>query len=191
MARVFAPDSTYNSTMGYADFINGAAVIPEGDSAAEAYFTAEDFDVDTNKHILTPIDKLSRADVNNISTYFGVALDQTDTKYEVIRKIEGAISVLKIGAPLTVASTPGTDSGQTQVAVTEGLTGANVHRYKIHPTVAPAPLYGDTADDTWTDFTSGDATIDATDGHLITVVECNPVTGFIYHKGSATVDSKQ
>jgi len=190
MPRIFAPNEEYTSTQNYLNFTNGAAAVAATDTDAIAYFTAEDCTIDNSKHKLTVMDTMTRAQINGISAYLGGALDPDDTKAEVIRKIETAVSALKL-VPLTVASVPHeSKDGFTVITVSEALTGTNVHKYKVHATDAPTPLYGDEADSTWLPLTSG-ATggIELTTGHKITVVACT-TAGFIVGSGNDTVDSK-
>lgn len=191
MPRIFAPNETYNSTAGAVDFVNGAAAVSEKSANAIALFTALGFDVDHNKNILTALDTLTADQIRALCDYQGIAYLPADDKYAVIRKFETSVSTAKLGA-LTVASVAhGATMGKTVITVTEPLTGTNVHKYKTNAAIAPAPLYGDIADSTWTVMTSGAvAGITATTGHLITVVECDVLTGFIYKSGNDTVASK-
>ena len=190
MPRIFAPNEDYTSTQNYLNFTNGAAAVAATDTDAIAYFTAELCTIDDSKHELTVLDKLTREQINGISSYLGVALDSTDTKAEVIRKIEGAISTEFLGV-LTVDSVAhDSKDGFTVVTITESLTGTNVHKYKVHATEAPAPLYGDEADSTWLPLTSGATDgLELTTGHKITVVECT-AAGFIVGRGNDTIASK-
>ena len=191
MPRIFAPNEEHAFNAGGVAFVKGAAALPEGHASLPFFSAAKGYDVDASKHALTPLDTLSRADLNQLATYLGITLVPADGKLEVIRDIEGLISTHLLGE-LTVASVAhGTKVGFTVVTVTEALTGTNVHKYKTHATEAPAPLYGDIADSTWLPLTSA-ATggIELTTGHKITVVECNPVTGFIVGSGNDTVASK-
>jgi hypothetical protein len=138
------------------------------------------------------VDALPRATLDAISIYTGIALTPGDGKFDVIRDIETVISTNALGT-LTVASVAhGSKVGYTVVTITEPLTGTNVHKYKTDPTTAPAPLYVDEADSTWTAMTSAEAGgLLLTTGHEITVVECNSKTGFIYKSGTDTVASKE
>lgn len=188
MPRVFSTDPHYNSSQGHVDFVNGAAALPASATGAIAYFTAEGFTIDTSKNALTPYDTLTLAQIRAICDFLGCAYLVGDTKAQVIRKLETSLSAKYIGA-LTVASIAGTASGDTNITVTEALTGTNVHKYKTHATTAPAILYGDHVDATWLALTSG-ADITATTGHKIAVVECDPVTGFVYKRGTANITSK-
>ena len=190
MPRIFAPHDDHAFNAGGVPFKNGAAALPEGHASLPFFSAAKGYDVDASKHALTPLDTLSRADLNSIAAYMGITLDPTDGKYEVIRDIEGLISTHLLGA-LTVASVAhGTKVGFTVITVTEALTGTNVHKYKTHATKAPAPLYGDIADSTWLPLTSGATDgIELTTGHKITVVECT-TAGFIVGSGNDTVASK-
>ena len=190
MPRIFAPHDEHEFNAGGVPFVNGAAALPEGAASLPFFAAAKGYVVDASKHALTAIDVLSRATLNAIAAYMGITLVPADGKYEVIRDIEGMISTAKLGA-LTVASVAHVSKvGFTVVTITEALTGTNVHKYKVHATEAPAPLYGDEADSTWLPLTSG-ATggIELTTGELITVVECT-TAGFIIGSGNDTIASK-
>jgi hypothetical protein len=188
MPRIFATDHDYNATQGAVDFVNGAAAVLATATEAIAFFTAAGFTIDSNKHSLTVMDLMTLAQVRAIADYMGIAYVAGDTKAQVIRKVETGISALKLGA-LTVASTDGAVLTKTDIAVTEALGANHAFYYKTHATIAPAPLYGDQADSTWTKFSSGDDIV-ATTGHKITVVEAVEATGFILNSGNDTVDSK-
>ena len=190
MPRIYAPKEDANTLAGHVDFFNGAAAVDEDAAHAIAFFDAAGCDIDYSKHELTVLDKLTREQIDGISSYLGVALDSADTKADVIRKIEGAISTEFLGV-LTVDSVAhDSKDGFTVVTITESLTGTNVHKYKVHATEAPAPLYGDEADSTWLPLTSG-ATggLELTTDHKITVVECT-AAGFIVGRGNDTIASK-
>ena len=191
MPRIFAPNKDHNFNFGGVQFINGAAALAKNHASLPFFAAAKGYDVDENKHTLTVFDTLTLEQIKAICDYSGIAYLANDDKYAVIRKLEAGMSTDMLGE-LTVASVAHASKvGFTVVTVTETLTGTNVHKYKTNATVAPAPLYGDEADATWLPMTSG-ATggIELTTGHLITVVECDPVTGFIYKSGSDTVASK-
>ena len=192
MPRIYAPKEDVNTLAGHVDFYNGAAAVDEDAAHAIAFFTAAGCDIDYSKHELTALDKLPRDVLDEISLYLGVALVPADGKYEVIRKIEGAISTKFITA-LTVTSTAhGTTVGNTVLAVTAGGVGteANEYYYKA-AAVAPAPLYGDKIDSTWTKMTSADATgVKLTTGQYVTIVEAKKATGFIFAAGNVVIASK-
>jgi hypothetical protein len=187
MPRIFAPKEDYNANQGYVDFVNGAAALPVTATAGIAYFTAEGFTVDTSKNALTAMDELTREQIDGISSYLGVALVPADTKAQVIRKIETAVSALKLGA-LTVASTDTLVEGESVIAVTEALTGTNIHKYKAAAAASPL-LYGDTPDSTWKTFTSGATLTGLTTGHHCSVVECKVDGTFVYKYGDVVIDA--
>lgn len=183
MPRIFAPNEAFNSTQGYVDFTNGAAAVPATATEAIALFTAKGFDMDASKHALTPLDKLPRATLDEIATYFGITLVPGDGKWDVVRDIETAISTAKL-TTLTVTSVAGTAQGDTKITVAGESTGQL--KYKITD-VALTPLYMDYAGD-WTSFADG-ADITAATGKKINVAEVN-ATGYIVGFGSQTVTAK-
>lgn len=183
MPRIFAPHEGFNSTQGYVDFVNGAAAVSASASAAIAFFTAKGFDMDNSKHVLTELDKLSRAQLNAIAAYCGIALVPADGKLEVIRDIEAFVSTAKLTA-LTVTSVAGTESGDTKITVAGESTGQL--KYKISD-AALNPLYKDYAGD-WTSFADG-ADLTAATGKKINVAEIN-ADGYIVGYGSQTVTAK-
>lgn len=191
MPRIFAAHEEHNFNWGAVPFVNGVGALPDA-SAALPWFAvaAKGYTIDYAKHVLTVMDTLPRATLNGISLYLGVALVPADTKYELIRKIEGAISTKYLGALTVTSPAHGATLHFTVPAVAEALTGTNVHKYKI-AAAAPAPLYGDTADDTWKAITLPFATgITSTTGLHITIVECDATSGFVYKSGTHAVACK-
>ena len=187
MPRIFAPNEGVNTNAGTVDFVNGAAAVAVTEIEAIALFTAAGCDIDTSKNALTALDTLPRATLDAISIYLGVALTPGDGKREVIRDIEGVISTHLLGA-LTVASTDTLVEGESVIAVTEALTGTNIHKYKAAAAATPL-LYGDTPDSTWTTFTSGATLTGLTTGHHCSVVECNAAGTFVYNYGDVVIDA--
>jgi hypothetical protein len=187
MPRIFAPSETYNSNAGALTFVNSAAEIASTKTDAIAYYTAEGYDVDTSKNTLTVFDTLTRDQLDDISLFFKVALVPADDRKTLIRKIETAASALLLGS-LTVASTDGAVLGDTNIDITPNTPATGTaYKYKVAAGAAPALLYGDYADSTWTTILdNGDIT--ATTGHFVTVVEVN-AAGLVLALGSDTVDS--
>lgn len=192
MPRIFATDQAYNSNMGETDFVNGAAELAATETEAIALFTAAGFTVDTSKNALTVFDTLTRAQLNLISSYLGVALVAGDTKAQLIRKIETPLAAYLVStAPyqLGVASAHGTDIGDTLITVTPPSPRlGTVYKYKTHASTAPAVLIRDVIDDTWTTFTSATDLV-VTDTHKIAVVDVD-ANGVILGYGSVTADTK-
>ena len=192
MPRIYAPKEDANTLAGHVDFYNGAAAVDEDAAHAIAFFDAAGCDIDNSKHELTALDKLPRAVLDEISLYLGVDLVTADGKYDVIRKIEGAISdkYLKV---LTVTSTAhDTTDGNTVLDVTANGTGGATNGYYYKAAAAAlTPLYGDKIDSTWTQMTDADATgVKLTTGEFVTVVEAVKATGFIFAAGSDQIASK-
>ena len=188
MPRIFAPNEDYTSTQNYLNFTNGAAAVAATDTDAIAYFTAELCTIDNSKHKLTVMDTMTRAQINGISAYLGVALDPTDTKAEVIRNIETAVSALKI-IDLTVTSAKTAVAKESTITVTTPAPGAS-HIYKYKAAVeAPVLLYGDDPS-SWTTFTSGAVITPLTDGDHIAVVECNAAGDFVLGYGTIEIDAE-
>ena len=192
MPRYFGNEN-YNGDQGAVKWYNGACAVAENDAAAIAFLDAiHGIEKDTNKHELTALDKLPRDVLDEISLYLGVALTQGDGKYDVVRDIENSISTKYITA-LTVTSVEhGTTVGNTVLTVTAGgKEGATNGYYYKAGVVAPAPLYGDKIDSTWTPMTSGaEAGVKLTNGEYVTVVEAKKATGFIFAAGNDTIASK-
>ena len=185
MPRIFSALEGSTSA-GFVDFVNGAAAVPATATSAIAYFTAAGYTIDTNKNTLTVMDTMTRAQINGISSYLGVPLDPTDTKAQVIRKIETAVSPLKI-ITLTVTSTKTAVADKSTIAVTNPALGAN-HIYKYKAAVAaPVLLYGDEPDATWKTFASGADITPLTTGDHIAVVECNAAGDFVLGYGTAEI----
>ena len=183
MPRIYAPKEDTNTLAGAVDFYNGAAAVAEDAADAIALFTAAGCDIDYNKHELTALDKLPRDVLDEISLYLGVALTPGDGKYEVIRDIEGAISTKYLGTITPTSAAHASEVGQTTVTMAAVAGQGNTLYYKTG-VAAPAPLYGDKVDSTWTAFTSP-VSFKPTDTHLhITTVEAVTATGFILKSGT-------
>jgi hypothetical protein len=192
MPRYFGNEN-YNGDQGAVKWYNGAAAVDEGDAAAIAYLDAiTGIKKDANKHELTALDKLPRDVLDDVSVYLGVPLTPGDGKYDVVRDIENSISTKYITALTVTSVAHGSTSGNTVLTVTAGGVGTAVNSYYYKAaTVAPAPLYGDKVDSTWTLMTSGAAAgVKLTTGHYVTVVEVVKATGFIFAAGNVVIDSK-
>ena len=185
MPRYFGNEN-YNGDQGAVKWYNGAAAVGEDDTAAIAYLDAiTGVDKDANKHELTALDKLPRDVLDDVSVYLGVALTPGDGKYDVVRDIENSISTKYLTALTVTSVAHGATSGNTVLTVTVGGVGgaANGYYYKAG-VAAPAPLYGDIVDGTWTAFTSP-VSFTPTATHLhITTVEAVTATGFILKSGT-------
>lgn len=189
MPRIFAPKEDYTSTQNLINFVNGAAAVEETDTGAVAYYTALGCDIDYNKHELTALDKLPRDVLDEISLYIGATLVPADGKYDVIRKLEGAISITYLGSITPTSVAHATEQGKTTVTMAAAAGAGNTLYYKTGVT-APAPLYGDKVDSTWTAFTSPVSfTPTATHQH-ITTVEAVTATGFILKSGTDNLTVK-
>ena len=193
MPRIYAPKEDVNTRAGHVDFYNGAAAVDENAAHAIAFFDAAGCDIDYNKHELTVLDKLTREQINGISSYLGVALVPADTKAVVIRKIETDISREYLTALTVTSEAHGTTVGNTVLDVTLNGVGteANEYYYKAAAVAAPVALYGDKIDSTWTLMTDGDTKgVKLTTGEFVTVVEAKKATGFIFAAGNAEIASK-
>jgi hypothetical protein len=192
MPRYFGNEN-YNGDQGAVKWYNGAAAVDEDDTAAIAYLDAiTGVDKDANKHELTALDKLPRDVLDDVSVYLGVALTPGDGKYEVVRDIENSISTKYLTALTVTSVAHGATSGNTVLTVTVGGKGGVTNGYYYKAGVAaPAPLYGDKIDSTWTLTTSGAAAgVKLTTGEYVTVVEAQKTNGFIFAAGNAEIASK-
>jgi len=192
MPRYFG-NETYNGDQGAVKWYNGACAVAEDDTAAIAYLDAiTGIDKDTNKHELTALDKLPRDVLDEISLYLGVALTPGDGKYDVVRDIEDSISTEYIGTITLTSAAHASEVGQTTVTITGAAGDGNAYYYKTAKDTAPAPLYGDKADSTWTVCTSPFSFKPTATHNKITVVKAVVATGFILARGSddiTTMDS--
>lgn len=187
MPRIYAPKEDVNTLAGHVDFYNGAAAVDEDATNAIAFFTAAGCDIDYNKHELTALDKLPRDVLDEISLYLGVALTPGDGKYDVVRDIETSISTKYIGAITLTSAAHASEVGQTTVTITGAAGDGNAYYYKTAKDTAPAPLYGDKADSTWTVCTSPFSFKPTATHNKITVVKAVVATGFILARGSANI----
>lgn len=177
MPRIYSPVEDHNISFGAIDFINGVSALPSG--ANTAYFDAEGYSKDINKHEITIWDMLTRGQLESICDYLGVSYDEEDTKQAIVRAIETYVSTVNLGT-ITVTSTAGTEEGDTNI-VTDPTTGTLV--YKLGE-AALAPLYMDDVSD-WVEFNSGDD-ITAEAGQHITVAEIDD-DGHVLALGSDAV----
>lgn len=189
MPRYFG-NETYNGDQGAVKWYNGACAVAEDDTAAIAFLDAiHGIKKDYNKHELTALDKLPRDVLDDVSLYLGVALVPADGKYDVIRKIEGAISTKYLGTITPTSAAHESEVGQTTVTMAAGAGQGNTLYYKTGVT-APTPLYGDKVDSTWKEFTSP-VSFKPTATHLhITTVEAVTATGFILKSGTTALTVK-
>jgi len=190
MPRYFGNEN-YNGDQGAVKWYNGAAAVDEDDTAAIAYLDAiTGIDKDTNKHELTALDKLPRDVLDEISLYLGVALTPNDSKYDVVRNIETSISTKYITTVTATSAAHSSEVGQTTVTITGAAGDGNAYYYKTAKDTAPAPLYGDKADSTWTVCTSPFSFKPTATHNKITVVKAVVETGFILARGSADITTK-
>ena len=190
MPRIFAPKEDVSTLAGHVDFFNGAAAVDEDATHAIAFFTAAGCDIDYNKHELTALDKLPRDVLDEISLYLGVALTPNDSKYDVVRDIETSISTKYITTVTATSAAHSSEVGQTTVTITGAAGDGNAYYYKTAKDTAPAPLYGDKADSTWTVCTSPFSFKPTATHNKITVVKAVVATGFILARGSADITTK-
>ena len=149
MPRIYAQNPDHTCDWLAVPFINGASAVAAGEDTA--YFTdcPETYTIDGSKDKLELWDRLPIAQLDELLAYFGVAIDDTDTKYEKVRALEAAISG-NFADAVTVASAAATaGDGKTKITITSPGTGD--YYFKSAATTAPAPLYGDvvTAADGW------------------------------------------
>lgn len=183
MPRIYAPKEDVSTLAGHVDFFNGAAAVAEDATEAIALFTAAGCDIDYNKHELTALDKLPRAVLDDVASYLGVTLVPGDGKYDVVRDIETSISTKYLGTITPTSAAHASEVGQTTVTMAAAAGQGNTLYYKTG-VAAPAPLYGDKVDSTWTAFTSP-VSFKPTATHLhITTVEAVTATGFILKSGT-------
>ena len=190
MPRYFG-NETYNGDQGAVKWYNGACAVAEDDTAAIAFLDAiHGIKKDTNKHELTALDKLPRDVLDEVSLYLGVALTPNDGKYDVVRDIENSISTKYLGAITPSSVAHETVVGQTTVTISGAAGDGNAYYYKTAKDTAPAPLYGDKADSTWTVCTSPFSFTPKATHNKITVVKAVVATGFILARGSDDIKTK-
>lgn len=181
MPRIYAPNEAHNMAWGEVDFTEGVAVCAASAASAIAYFTAEGYTIDSSKHIRTLLDDLTPTQLRALCTYLGMTIDQgedPDTKYALVRAIEGDISTQYI-ATVTVSSGAGSASGKTAITI----TGAGTYKYKTAVTTAPALLYMDVPDSTWATIATGAEFTPTATHDKIAVVKLN-AAGYVIGIGS-------
>lgn len=166
MPRIYAQNQIHAMDFGAIDFVAGVAAVAADASVAYFNDAALHYIVDNSKHKLELWDGMTVAQLDEFYTYLGGTVSGTDTKYAKVRKIETLLST-KLIATLAVASEAGTEEGDTKITIT--TPGTATYFAKTGMTTAPALLYGDVPDDTWTEltlvagvtqFTPGDAAHD-------------------------------
>ena len=187
MPRIYAPKEDVNTLAGHVDFFNGAAAVDEDATHAIAFFAAAGCDIDYNKHELTALDKLPRDVLDDVASYLGVTLTPGEDKYAVVRNIETSISTKYITAVTATSEAHASEVGQTTVKITGAAGDGNAYYYKTAKDTAPAPLYGDKADSTWTVCTSPFSFKPTATHNKITVVKAVAATGFISASVSANI----
>ena len=183
MPRIYAPNEEHEITWGETDFIKGVAAVPASAAIAIAYFTAQGYTIDSSKHVRTLLDDLTPAQLRDLCGYLGMTIDQgedPDTKYALVRAIEGEISSKYISA-VTVASEAGTTAGKTKITI----TGAGTYKYKTAKDSAPAPLYMDDVSD-WDDIATGDEFEPAATHNKVAVAKVD-TKGYVIGLGSADI----
>jgi hypothetical protein len=179
MPRIYATNEQHSMAWGEVDFAKGVAAMAA--SADTSYFEDAGYTIDSSKHVLTVLDELEPAQLRRMCAYLGLTIDagdDPDTKHTLIRAIEGSISTKYIAA-VTVASTAGTEVGDSDIAI----TGEGTYKYKTAATTAPALLYLDYPDATWLDIETGDDITPAAGHDKITVVKLNEA-GYVIGIGS-------
>lgn len=187
MPRIYAPNEAHSMAWGEVDFTEGVAVCAASAASAIAFFTAEGYTIDSSKHVRTLLDDLTPAQLRALCAYLGMTIDQgddPDTKHTLVRAIEGDISTKYISV-VTVASTAGTATGDSDIAI----TGAGTYKYKTAKDTAPALLYMDYPDSTWLDIETGDDITPTATHNKITVVKVD-ANGYVIGLGSDDITVK-
>lgn len=150
MPRIYAQNESHAIDFAAVEFIAGVAALAVG--ASTDYFDVADrhYIVDGSRHQLQLWDRMSVSQLDELYTYLGGTPSSEDTKYAKVRKIETILST-KLIATLAVASEAGTAEGDTKITITD--SGDAMYFAKTGVTTAPALLYGDVPDDTWTELT--------------------------------------
>lgn len=188
MPRIYAPNESHNMEWGEVDFVEGVATCAASAASAIAYFTAEGYTIDNSKHIRTLLDDLTPVQLRALCTYLRMTIDAgetPDTKYALVRAIEGEVSSKYIAA-VTVASGAGASAGKTAITI----TGAGTYKYKTAVTAAPALLYMDVPDSTWATIATGAEFTPTATHDKITVVKLD-AKGYVIGLGSDDITVNQ
>ncbi|HWQ98920.1 MAG TPA: hypothetical protein VN538_12630 [Clostridia bacterium] len=150
MPRIYAQNESHAINFGGVEFIAGVAALAA--DASTDYFDVADrhYTVDGSKHKLELWDRMTVTQLDELYVYLGGTPSSEDAKYAKVRKIETLLST-KLIATLAVASEAGTAEGDTKITIT--TPGTATYFAKTGLTDAPALLYGDVPDDTWTQLT--------------------------------------
>lgn len=173
MPRIYSQNETHAIDWTPVPFVAGAAAVSK--NANIGYFQANSsvYTIDNSKHRLELWDKMNVDELDELHEYLGGTPNDSDTKYQKVRKIEGALSTAFI-ASVTVASAAATaGSGKTKITITD--PGTADYYAKTAKTTAPSLLYGDVPDNTWQKLTLTEGVADevspnaATDDKLAVV----------------------
>ena len=94
MARIYAPNESHNCDYGV-DFYNGAAVVPDANTAVVAWFTAKGYTVVPLVDALSPWDYLKTEELAALAPYVGIAPTGM-TKAALVAAIEGQLVLMKV-----------------------------------------------------------------------------------------------
>jgi hypothetical protein len=94
MARIYAPNESHNCDYGV-DFYNGAAAVPDANTALVAWFTAKGYTVVPAVDVLSPWDYLKTEELAALAPYVGVAPIGM-TKAALVSAIEGQLLLMKV-----------------------------------------------------------------------------------------------
>jgi len=150
MPRIYAQNESHTIDFGVVDFVKGVAAVSVGADVSYFNDAGRHYIVDDSKHKLELWDGMSVSQLDELYAYLGGTPSAEDSKYAKVRKIEMALSIKLIGT-LAVASAAGSETGDTQITVTD--PGDAVYFAKTGETTAPALLYGDVPDASWTQLT--------------------------------------
>jgi hypothetical protein len=164
MPRIYSPNEDHSCDYGV-DFINGVAAVPS--TADTSYFQGKTgYVVDSSRHTLTFLDKLSKAQLVELATERSLTTADK-TKQQLVAAIYANID---LGA-LTVVSAAGAGATKTVITVTPAKAAGNKLVYLAGAAATDVVVNQDLS--TWTEFTSGsELTLAGTETH-ITVAEIN------------------
>ncbi|MDD5487159.1 MAG: hypothetical protein PHW65_06365, partial [Dehalococcoidales bacterium] len=115
MPRIYAVNEELNRTWSAVAFLKGVGVLPYG--ADTSFFSGKGYGIDTNKNERGFFDGLTPAQLEEIALYLGVTVGEEDTKQEIVRACETAISTIALDTVI-VASGAG--------SLTPGILTVNV-----------------------------------------------------------------
>lgn len=166
MSRIYAQNETHEIDWAHLSFAAGVAAVGAG--VDTSYFEVADrhYTVDSSKNHLEVWDALSVAQLDVIYEYLGGTINDSDSKYAKVRKIEASLSAKYMAAVTAASAAATTSTGKTKITITS--PGEFAYYFKSAASASPTPYYGDEPDDTWQELTLAEGVADEVEPNAAT-----------------------